>query len=337
MQNLAAFKALLELPKRIVITTHIKPDADALGSSLGLAGYLLKQGHQVCVITPTDYPKFLNWMEGNDDVLIFEGNEEKAEYLVENADLIFCLDFSSLKRIGNLGKLVADSDAEKVLIDHHLNPETFAKYVLWSTEAAATAELVYDLIEMMGDAEKLTKGMAEALYAGLMTDTGNFKLPCTTPHVHNIVASLMELGADVAKVSHKVYDDNSLDRMRLLGFVLNERLEIIEGSHVAYFYLTLADKERFKYQTGDAEGLVNYGLAVEDIHVSAIFIEYEDQVKISFRSFGDIPVNELARKYFNGGGHKNAAGGATTDSLEDTINLFRDLVLKQTKELNYEV
>ena len=337
MQNLAAFKELLELPKRIVITTHIKPDADALGSSLGLAGYLLKQGHQVCVITPTDYPKFLNWMEGNDDVLIFEGNEEKSKYLVENADLIFCLDFSSLNRIGELGQMVADSDAEKVLIDHHLNPETFAKYVLWSTEAAATAELVYDLIEMLGDADKLTKGMAEALYAGLMTDTGNFRHPSTTPHVHNIVANLMELGADISKVSHKVYDNNSLDRMRLLGFALNERLEIIEGSNVAYFYLTLEDKKRFKYQTGDTEGLVNYGLGIEGINVSAIFIEDPDKVKISFRSFGDIPVNELSRKYFNGGGHKNAAGGATSDSLEDTIKLFRELVTKQTKELNYEV
>ena len=337
MQNLAAFKELLELPKRIVITTHINPDADALGSSLGLAGYLLKQGHQVCVITPTDYPKFLNWMEGNDDVLIFEGNEEKSKYLVENADLIFCLDFSSLNRIGELGQMVADSDAEKVLIDHHLNPETFAKYVLWSTEAAATAELVYDLIEMLGDADKLTKGMAEALYAGLMTDTGNFRHPSTTPHVHNIVANLMELGADISKVSHKVYDNNSLDRMRLLGFALNERLEIIEGSNVAYFYLTLEDKKRFKYQTGDTEGLVNYGLGIEGINVSAIFIEDPDKVKISFRSFGDIPVNELSRKYFNGGGHKNAAGGATSDSLEDTIKLFRELVTKQTKELNYEV
>ncbi|MEO9968109.1 MAG: bifunctional oligoribonuclease/PAP phosphatase NrnA [Reichenbachiella sp.] len=337
MQNIAAFKELLELPKRIVITTHIKPDADALGSSLGLAGYLLKQGHQVCVITPTDYPKFLNWMEGNDDVLIFDGNEEKSKYLVENADLIFCLDFSSLNRIGELGKLVAESDAEKVLIDHHLNPETFAKYVLWSTEAAATAELVYDLIEMLGDTETLTKGMAEALYAGLMTDTGSFKHPSTTPHVHNIVANLMELGADCSKVSHKIYDSNSLDRMRLLGFALYERLEIIEGSNVAYFYLTLEDKKRFKYQTGDTEGLVNYGLGIDGVNVSAIFIEDPDKVKISFRSYGDIPVNELSRKYFNGGGHKNAAGGASDDDLQTTINKFRELVQNQTKELNYEV
>ncbi|MCV9388860.1 DHH family phosphoesterase [Reichenbachiella ulvae] len=336
MQNLAALKEKLSLPKRIVITTHIQPDADALGSSLALAGYLLKLGHQVRVITPTDYPEFLNWMDGNEDVLVFEEDKDKANYLVENADLVFCLDFSSLSRIGELGELVRKSEAEKVLVDHHLNPETFAKYVLWSTEAAATAELIFDLIDMLGDTEKLTKGMAEALYAGLVTDTGNFKLPATTPHVHNIVAQLMELGADVSKVSHNIYDSNSLDRIKLLGFALSERLEVIEGSSVAFFYLTEEDKKRFNYQKGDSEGLVNYGLGIKGVNVSAIFIEEGDKVKISFRSFGDIPINELSRKYFNGGGHKNSAGGSSADDLQTTINKFKELVQGQTKELNYE-
>lgn len=336
MQNLSALKEKLNLPKRIVITTHVKPDADALGSSLGLAGYLLKLGHQVCVITPTDYPDFLTWMEGNEDVLVFEEDKDKSRYLVDNADLIFCLDFSSLSRIGELGDMVRDSEAEKALIDHHLNPETFAQYVLWSTEASATAELVYDLIEMLGDVDKITKGMAESMYAGLMTDTGNFKHPSTTPHVHNIVASLMELGADISKVSHLIYDQNSFDRMRLLGFAILERLHVIEGTNVAYFYLTLEDKQKFNYQTGDSEGLVNYGLSIKGVNVSAIFIEEEELVKISFRSFGEIPINELSRKYFNGGGHKNAAGGASFDGLEATINRFKDLVQKQTKELHYE-
>lgn len=337
MQNLAAFKELLSLPKRIVITTHVNPDADALGSSLGLAGYLLKTGHQVCVITPTDYPDFLKWMEGNDDVLVFEGHEDKAHYLVDNADLIFCLDFSALARIGKLGEMVADSDAEKVLIDHHLNPETFAQYVLWSTEAAATAELVYDLIDMLEDTEKITKGIAEALYAGLMTDTGNFRHPSTTPHVHQIVAALMELGADTSKVGHRIYDSNSFDRMRLLGFALSERLTRIEDTNVVYFYLSLDDKARFNYQAGDSEGLVNYGLSIKGINVSAIFIEDKDKVKISFRSYGDIPVNEFSRKYFQGGGHKNAAGGVSFESLEHTIEKFKELVISQTKELTYEV
>jgi len=337
MQNLAAFKELISLPKRIVITTHISPDADALGSSLGLAGYLMKEGHQVCVITPTDYPDFLCWMEGNDDVLVYEGNEEKSSYLIDNADLVFCLDFSSLNRIGELGDIVRKCQAQKVLIDHHLNPETFAQFVLWSTEAAATAELVYDLIEMLGGTDKITKGIAEAIYAGLMTDTGNFRHPSTTPHVHQIVASLMELGADISKVAHKIYDSNSMNRMKLVGFALAERLTVIENTKVAYFYLSKADKEKYHYQTGDSEGLVNYGLSIQGISVSAIFIEDDKKVKISFRSFGDIPVNELARKYFNGGGHKNAAGGYSEKSLEETIEVFKKLVVNQTKELNYEV
>lgn len=337
MQNLAAFKELLSLPKRIVITTHVHPDADALGSSLALAGYLLKTGHQVCVITPTDYPDFLRWMEGNDDVLVFEKDEEKACYLVENADLVFCLDFSSLSRIGKLGEMVDNSSAEKVLIDHHLNPETFAQYVLWSTEAAATAELVYDLIDMLEQTEKITKGIAEALYAGLMTDTGNFKHPSTTPNVHRIVAALMELGADVSKVSHNIYDSNSFDRMRLLGFALSERMTWVEDSNVVYFYLSEDDKKKFNYQQGDSEGLVNYGLGIEGVNVSAIFIEEDDKVKISFRSYGDIPINELSRKYFNGGGHKNSAGGVSSESLEATIEKFKQLVVNQTEELNYEV
>ena len=336
MQNIAAFKELLNLPKRIVITTHVNPDADALGSSLGLAGYLLKTGHQVCIITPTDYPDFLNWMDGNDDVIVFEGNEDTAAYQVENADIVFCLDFSSLSRIGKLGELVGECDGIKVLIDHHLNPETFAQYVLWSTEAAATAELVYDLIEMLDDTDKITKHIAEALYAGIMTDTGNFRHPNTTPHVHQIVASLMELGADCSKVSHLIYDSNTFDRMRLLGFALSERLFQIENSKVVYFYLSLEDKENFNYQKGDSEGLVNYGLGIEGVNVSAIFIEDKDKIKISFRSWGDIPVNELSRKYFNGGGHKNAAGGVSTDDLQTTIERFKELVVNQTEELNYE-
>ena len=227
MQDLAALKEILALPKRIVITTHIKPDADALGSSLGLAGYLLKLGHQVSVITPTNYPEFLYWMEGNEHVVIFnEGNEEKSSYLVQNADVIFCLDFSSLHRIGQLGNFVRQSEAKKVLIDHHLDPEDFADFVLWSTEAAATSELVFDFIELLDDKERITRGMAEALYAGIMTDTGNFRHPSTSPRVHIIVAELMELGADVSRVSNLIYDNNSLDRIKLLGFALLERLYV---------------------------------------------------------------------------------------------------------------
>lgn len=334
MQNLAALKEILSLPCRIVITTHVKPDADALGSSLGLAGFLLKLGHQVSVITPTNYPEFLHWMEGNENVIIFnEGNEQKSAYLVDNADLIFCLDFSSLDRIERLGSMVRDSQAPKALIDHHLNPENFAEFVLWSTDAAATSELIFDLIEQLDEKEKITKGMAEALYAGIMTDTGNFKHPSTSPRVHTIVAELMELGADVSKVSNLIYDNNSLDRIKLLGFALLERLYVDHNSQTAYFVLSLEDQNRFNYQTGDTEGLVNYALSIKGINMAAILIEKEDIVKMSFRSVGDFSVNEFARQYFNGGGHKNAAGGRSEEGLEATVEKFRELITKHTSEL----
>lgn len=334
MQNLAAFKEILDLPSRIVITTHVKPDADALGSSLGLAGFLLKLGHQVSVITPTNYPEFLTWMEGNDDVIVFnEGHEEKSSYLIENADLVFCLDFSSLNRIDQLGELVRKSQAKKVLIDHHLDPEQFADFELWSTEAAATSELIFDLIESLGQKEKITRGMAEALYAGIMTDTGNFRHSSTTPRVHTVVAELMELGADVSRVSNLIYDNNSIDRVKLLGFALLERLYVHEEYQTAYFALSVEDQLRFNYQTGDTEGLVNYALSIKGINIAAIFIAKPDVVKISFRSVGNISVNALAKEHFHGGGHKNAAGGKSDENLTDTVIRFKELISKKLSEI----
>ena len=337
MQNLDEFKELISLPRRIVITTHVKPDADALGSSLGLSGLLLKLGHQVTVITPTEYPEFLDWMEGNSDVVVFNaGNQDKSSYLVENADIIFCLDFSSLDRIDELGELVKKAEGKKVLIDHHLNPEDFADFELWSTEAAATAELVFDLIEMIGEKDRVTKGIAEALYAGIMTDTGNFKHSNTTPKVFRTVAELIELGANNTRVSNEIYDSNSLNRLKLLGFSLSERLYVIEESNTAYIVLSEKDQENFEYQTGDTEGLVNYGLSIKGVNMAAIFIEKDHRIKMSFRSIGDFSVSSLARDYFSGGGHKNAAGGISEESLEATIEKFKHLVSKHTNELNYE-
>ena len=337
MQNLEAFKALISLPKRIVITTHVKPDADALGSSLGLAGFLQKSGHQVTVITPTDYPDFLAWMDGNKDVIVFtEDNQEKSAYLVENADIIFCLDFSSLDRIEELGDLVRQSEAVKVLIDHHLEPEDFAEYVLWSTEAAATAELVYDLIEMLNEKEKITIGIADALYAGLMTDTGNFRHPNTTPKVHHIVADLIELGADTSKVANLIYDNYSYQRLKLMGFALSERLYVLEEFKTAYFAISQEDLVEFDYQTGDTEGLVNYGLSIKGVNMAAFMRESDGKIKMSFRSIGDFSVKKLACEHFNGGGHKNAAGGVSYESLEDTVEKFKKLLPKYSKELKHE-
>lgn len=338
MQQIDQFRDLLRQPKRIVITTHIKPDADALGSSLGLANFLLATGHSVTVITPTDYPAFLSWMKGNEDVINFDdGNEQRSARLVEEAEVIFCLDFSTLTRIEKLGELVAGSSAIKVLVDHHLNPGDFADYMFWTTEAAATAELVYDLIADLGGVEYVDKDIAECLYAGIMTDTGSFRHRSTSSKVHRTVAELIDRGADVTRVSKLIYDNNSVDRLKFLGFAFSERLEVIPESKVAYFAISKDDLRRFNSQNGDTEGLVNYALSIRGIIMAATIIEREDKVKLSFRSIGDFSVNEFARENFNGGGHKNAAGGSSELSLSATIEKFRRLLPLYKEELNKNV
>lgn len=341
MKNIRELKRVLDKPSKIVITTHLKPDADALGSSLGLAGYLKKKGHEVVVISPTDYPDFLNWMHGNDDVIIYEHHKQKiSQELVEEADIIFCLDFNNLHRIEKLGGVVEESKALKVLIDHHLEPEDFADFEIWSTEAAATAELVYDMIVDLNEAHLVDENIAECLYAGLMTDTGSFKHPNTTPNVHRIAAALMEHGANAAKVSKLIYDSNSAERIKFLGFALSERLNILKHLSTAYFVISESDLKRFNSKNGDTEGLVNYALSIKGIVVAAVIIEKDSIIKMSFRSVGDFSVNEFARKYFNGGGHKNAAGGRSDLSLRDTEIKFLEAVelekeaINQTEKIN---
>ncbi|HAA11588.1 MAG TPA: DHH family phosphoesterase [Cytophagales bacterium] len=328
MQNLEQFQALLSTPKRVVITTHHKPDADALGSSLGLAGYLKQYNHQVTVITPTDYPTFLNWMEGNNEVVVFTntGMETKAAELVADADIIFCLDFSSLDRINQLGELVRASSAKKVLIDHHRNPEDFAQFVEWDVEAAATAQLIYRLLCAMGDREKITPAIADCLYAGIMTDTGSFRHSNTSKEVHLVVAELIDLGANVNRVSQLIYDNGSLDRLRFMGYALSERLEVLPQYSTAYIAISAEDLMRFQIKTGDTEGLVNYALSIEGVCFAALITEREDGVKLSLRSVGDFSVSDLASKHFNGGGHKNAAGGRSDKSFTETLAYFESLL-----------
>lgn len=334
MQNLEAFKELLSTPKKIVITTHHKPDADALGSSLGLAGYLKKKNHQVHVITPTDYPDFLSWMRGNDEVIIYnEGNEALSEKLVGEADMVFCLDFSSLNRINELGEVVRNSSAIKVLIDHHLDPEDFAEFKHWSVEAAATAQLIYTLICDLDETDLIDSFIAEALYAGIMTDTGNFKHNNTSKEVFLICAELIGKGAETSKISKLIYDTNSLDRVKFLGYALHEKLVVKMDYATAYFAITADELKQFNSKTGDTEGLVNYALSIKGIKLAALIIDRTEAVKMSFRSIGDFSVNEFARKYFEGGGHRNAAGGKSDMSLVETVKKFEELLEEYKEEL----
>lgn len=327
MQDLESLKAALNGPKNIVITTHFKPDADALGSSLGMANYLIKKGHQVQVITPSDYPTFLYWMKGNDDVMVYTHEAaEEIRGLIHKADMVITLDFSTLSRIDDMGEMVRESPAFKVNIDHHLEPENFADFTLWNTKAAATCELCFELIEALGDKELIDPDIADCLYAGIMTDTGNFRHGNTTQNVHEVIAELIHLGADNTKVARKIYDGNSLNRLRFMGYALSEKLTVIPEYHTAYFAITAEELERFESQTGDTEGLVNYALSVKGIVFAAMFTDRKQAVKMSFRSVGEFPANEIAAKFFNGGGHRNAAGGKSEETLEETVSKFISIV-----------
>ncbi len=334
MQQIETLKELLGSPKKIVITTHHKPDADALGSSLAMRRYLEKKGHQVTVITPSDYPSFLYWMSGNEKVVIYSpGTLVQVTQLISEAEIIFCLDFSALQRINELGELIRVAKAYKVMIDHHLEPENFADYAMWDIKAAATAVLVYEFILQMGDRELMDTCIGECIYAGIMTDTGSFRHPSTNRQVHLIIADLMLFQVDISRVHRLIYDNNSEIKLRFLGFALQEKLVVKREFYTAYIYITLEELEKFNSQTGDTEGLVNYALSLDGIILAVVIIERQDAVKLSFRSKGDFSVNQLARKHFEGGGHKNAAGGRSDLSLEDTIKKFVELLPQYQQEL----
>jgi len=334
MQDLQAFSQLLQSPRKIILVTHHKPDADALGSCLGLGGVLEKMSHQVQVITPSDYPDFLHWMPGNNRVIIYQDqHHQQVEKLMADADIIVCLDFSSLHRINQLGELVGKSTAIKVLIDHHRDPEDFADFKFWQVEAAATAELVFLLIEALGAIELVDPEIAEALYAGIMTDTGSFKHSNTTQRVFEICGRLVDMGADTHKVARLIYDSNSLERLRFLGHALSQRLEVLEEYNTALFTISKEDLAAFNSKTGDTEGLVNYALSIKGVVLAALIIDRGELIKLSLRSVGDFSVNQMAQEHFEGGGHRNAAGGKSTGSLTETVDKFKSILPSYKTEL----
>lgn len=311
---------------RIIITTHHKPDADALGSSLGLYNFLKEIGVASTVIAPTDYGDFLNWMPGEKTVINFEREEARATQLVQEADFVFCLDFNALKRINKLGDIVRESKSKKVMIDHHLEPEGFADYALWTTEVSSTCELIYHFIELLGETDKVTKDIASCLYAGIMTDTGGFRHSSTYPSTHRATAALIEKGAEPNKIVEAIYDNYSESRMRFIGYCLNDKMQILREYNTALICVTAEELKRFNVITGDSEGLVNYGLSIKGIKLSVIIIDRTVARKMSFRAKGNFPANEFARKHFNGGGHFSAAGGESLESIEATEIKFKQVL-----------
>jgi bifunctional oligoribonuclease and PAP phosphatase NrnA len=320
------FKKLLKNSQDIAIVTHWSPDGDAIGSSLALYHYLVKTGKNAKVIVPNAYPDFLQWMPGNKTVINFQENEKKAAKILNSADVIFTLDFNSYKRLEKLGEILEKTTAPKILIDHHQQPDPYATLYFHDVAACSTCELIFDFIVGLGDKALIDKKIAACIYTGIMTDTGSFRYPSVTYKTHAILAELLKTGILPSDIHSAVYDNYSADRLKLLGFALNEKLKVVEGYPVAYFVLNEKELAKFNYQKGDIEGLVNYPFSIKGIKVCALFNESDGYVKISFRSKGNYDVNKFARAYFSGGGHINAAGGKSTESLEQTETRFVELV-----------
>lgn len=340
MKNLNAFKSLISKPAKVVIVTHFKPDADALGSSLGLAAFLKKSGHRVTVITPSDYPDFLAWMPGNETVLALSKEnpalEARAAELIAQAEIIFCLDFSNLSRINSLGDRVRQASATRVLIDHHLEPEKFAAFEQWDPASASTAGLIFELIEELGMKDQLDASIATCLYAGLMTDTGSFKHNNTRHREFEIASQLVGYGANPHDVAQQIYDTNTIERLRLTGYVLSEKLVVLPEYRTAYMTLSQDELKRFGAQTGDTEGLVNYGLSIKGVKMAVLMYDRKEEIKLSFRSLGNFSVNELARKHFEGGGHRNASGGQSKLSLDETLKKLLRILPEYQQQLNQD-
>lgn len=334
MDSIQAFYPLLHQPSRVVITTHQKPDGDALGSSLGLYHFLVRLGHTVTVISPTNWPDFLNWLPGIETVINFESQREKSRQLIADAQYIFCLDFNILHRTKHLEPLLEAAPAKKILIDHHQEPQVAAfDWGISDTSKSSTCEMVYDFIVDSGHDGLLHPDMATCLYAGVMTDTGSFRFPATTASVHRMVARLKDTGIQHAPIHDAIFDNFLENRLRFIGFVLLNRMDVLYEFNTALMYITKADLQRFQIKTGDTEGLVNYLLSIQGIRFAALAIDREEERKWSFRSKGDFDVNSFARMNFEGGGHKNAAGGRSSDSLEMTVNKFREILPSYLNQL----
>lgn len=335
MKPVSEIFPLLSDLKKIVITFHQKPDADAMGSGLGLYNFLVQFGHSVTVISPTNWAGFLSWMPGAKKVLDFEIQKEKAMTALNDADWLFCLDFNVLSRVRNLEPVIEKLTCTKILIDHHQQPQTEAfDYGISDTAKSSTAEMVFDFIVNSGHTEKINIDVSECLYAGVMTDTGSFRFNSTSADVHRMIAKLKENGLNHSQVHENLFDNFLEGRFRFFGNTLLNRMEIFYEYNTALIAIPQKDLIKFNVRTGDTEGLVNFPLSIKGIKLAAVIIDRGDERKSSFRSKGGFDVNTFARKYFNGGGHFNAAGGRNTESLDEVIAKFKKAIKENKEQLN---
>ena len=334
-EDVKALKALLSKPLRIVIVPHKNPDGDAIGSSLGLWHYLKSIGHEVRVIVPNDYPKFLKWMPGTNQVLNFERDNADAVQYLNSSDLCFTLDFNQLGRVGQMTPILEGLQATFIMIDHHQAPDNYAQITYSDSKMSSTSEMVFNFINSLGDVNMISSEIADCLYAGIVTDTGSFKYSSTTSKTHLVAAELINKGANNFEVQNQIFDTNTPSKLQLLGCAL-KNMVILKEYNTAYTSLSQEELDAHNYKKGDTEGFVNYGLTLQNILFAVIFIENKEEriIKISFRSEGNFSVNEFARNHFHGGGHTNAAGGRSESDMEGTIKHFEALLENYRDQLS---
>ncbi|WP_196894192.1 DHH family phosphoesterase [Aureivirga marina] len=334
--DLEDLKKILSTPKNIVIVPHKNPDGDAMGASLAMKLFLDKKNHRTTIVTPNDYPEFLKWLPNSHKSYKFDLQNRQSKRAINNADLIFLLDFNALHRVGDdMEKTLEKFEGDFVMIDHHQQPDDLTRFIYSDTEMCSTCQMVYHFIEMMGDKNLLDKDIATCIYTGIMTDTGSFRFRSTTSTTHRVVADLIDLGADNARIHNNVYDTNSYNRLQLLGVALNN-LKVVPEFKTAYITLSQKELDKQSFQKGDTEGFVNYALSLKGVIFAVIFIEDIEQgiIKMSLRSKGTFSVNEFARAHFSGGGHTNAAGGRSTISLQETVDKFLNLLPNYKEEIS---
>ncbi len=326
-QDISKLKNALESAQHIVILSHYNPDGDAIGSSVAWHHYLESLGKDSKIVLPNDFPQNLKWIKGSETALIGNQNIEQAEAFIAGADVLLCNDFQSFSRIDKLEEAARKSNAIKVLIDHHIEPEVEQFDLIFSNQkSSSTAELTFELITRLTPEKTLDKFAAEAIYVGMMTDTGSFAYSCDHRRTFDITAELIDLGIDTRGIHQNVYDTFSESRLRLLGYCLTERMIVLPELATAYMFLTKEDLYKYNYVSGDTEGIVNYALSMKNIKFAAFFTERENRIRISFRSKEDIDCNEFAKTYFNGGGHRNASGGNSFENMQETIQKFEKLL-----------
>jgi phosphoesterase RecJ-like protein len=336
--QLAEFNNLLTGCKNIVLTTHTNPDGDAIGSSMALFHFFKKKGYQVSAIVPNGFPAFLSWIPGSEKMQIFERNSQSVQKILDSADIVFCLDYNALNRVGSMTEILKKVKAPLVLIDHHIEPEIDSFAFIHSTvHISSTSELVYDFISQLGGLELIDKTISECLYTGIITDTGSFSFAANKSSTYRITADLIERGLVPEKIHQLIYDTFSENRLRLLGLGINNRMLIWNEMRTALIYYTAEDLVKFNEEVGDTEGVVNYPLSMEKINLSILLTEREKNIRISFRSKGGFSVNDLARRHFNGGGHLNAAGGKSFETMEKTIENIKTVLKDYTKQLDYQL